>query len=105
MVWNNTEKNFGGTTENDKMSGILYYDGSNFQELQKSVVAWDSNLWTCTMEEGAYPVLLQSAIGIKPVTDGIEGTVSSGIYTLTGVRVQKPVKGLYIINGRKVLVK
>ena len=58
------------------------------------------------MEDGAYPVLLQTAIGIKPVTDEVvSGTASSGIYTLTGVRVQKPGKGLYIINGRKVLVK
>ena len=106
VVWNNTEKNFGSTTANDKLSGILYYDGSNFHELQQSVVAWDSNLWTCTMEDGAYPVLLQTAIGIKPVTDEVvSGTASSGIYTLTGVRVQKPGKGLYIINGRKVLVK
>ena len=106
VVWNNTEKNFGSTTANDKLSGILYYDGSNFHELQQSVVAWDSNLWTCTMEDGAYPVLLQTAIGIKPVTDEVvSGTASSGIYTLTGVRVQKPAKGLYIINGRKVLVK
>lgn len=42
---------------------------------------------------------------------GIEGINAptqlqqSGIYSLTGVRVEKPVRGLYIINGRKVLVK
>ena len=29
----------------------------------------------------------------------------NGIYTLQGVRVSAPVKGLYIINGRKVVVK
>ena len=27
------------------------------------------------------------------------------IYTLTGMRVEKPTRGLYIINGKKVLVK
>lgn len=42
--------------------------------------------------------------------DGIEDVQvaepkQTGIYTLTGVRVQKPTKGLYIINGKKVLVK
>ncbi|MCR4920863.1 MAG: hypothetical protein K5945_04040 [Bacteroidaceae bacterium] len=28
-----------------------------------------------------------------------------GIYTITGLRVEKPTRGLYIINGKKVLVK
>ena len=32
-------------------------------------------------------------------------TLKSGIYTITGQRVSKPAKGLYIIDGRKVLVK
>lgn len=106
VVWNNTEKNFGGTAANDRLSGILYYDGTNFQDLQQAVVAWDSKLWTCTMEEGAYPVLLQAALGMQPVADGVaSGRASSGIYTLTGVRVQQATRGLYIINGRKVMVK
>lgn len=43
-------------------------------------------------------------------TDGIatvEGTVaeSSAIYNLAGQRVEKAVKGVYIVNGKKVLVK
>lgn len=106
VVWNNTDQNFGGTAANDKMSGILYYDGYNFHELQQAVVAWDKDLWSCTMEEGAYPVLMQDAIGVQSVQgDGTVGASAGGIYTLTGVRVQKPVKGLYIINGRKVMVK
>ena len=106
VVWNNTEKNFGGTAANDRLSGILYYDGANFHDLQQAVVAWDSKLWTCTMEDGAYPVLLRTAVGIQPVADGVaDGRVTSGIYTLTGVRVRQATKGLYIINGRKVMVK
>ena len=32
-------------------------------------------------------------------------TVREGIYTLTGIRVEKPTRGLYIINGKKVLVR
>jgi hypothetical protein len=29
----------------------------------------------------------------------------AGIYTLLGTRVQQPVKGLYIINGKKTIIK
>lgn len=32
-------------------------------------------------------------------------TIEDGVYDLNGQRVQKPRKGLYIVNGRKVLVK
>lgn len=105
VVWNNTVSNFGKTVDADKVSGVLFYDGTNFAELQKAVVAWDPTLWSCTMEEGAYPVLLQSALGVQPVVNEAVTPAKQGVYTLTGVRVQKPEKGLYIVNGRKVLVK
>ena len=32
-------------------------------------------------------------------------TGRTGIYTITGIRVEKPTRGLYIINGKKVLVR
>ncbi len=41
---------------------------------------------------------------IDKVQDGIAPAVD-GIFTISGVRVQKAQKGLYIINGKKVLVK
>ena len=47
----------------------------------------------------------------KSTGTGIAETVaeqsnkSTGIYTINGIRVQKTDKGLYIINGRKVVVK
>ncbi len=41
---------------------------------------------------------------IDKVQDGNAPAVD-GIFTLSGVRVQKAEKGLYIINGRKVVVK
>ena len=50
-------------------------------------------------------------IGQTP-SDGIEGVEAevpamktTGIYNLAGQRVQKAVRGLYIINGKKVMVK
>lgn len=37
--------------------------------------------------------------------DGTHSAVPAAIYNLAGQRVQKAVKGLYIVNGKKVLVK
>lgn len=34
-----------------------------------------------------------------------ETKAPTGIYTINGIRVQKTTKGLYIINGKKVMVK
>ncbi len=46
----------------------------------------------------------QHATGIRSVTS--ESTPTSGIYTLQGVKVDKiSSKGVYIVNGRKVLVQ
>ena len=46
----------------------------------------------------------------EPVTDGIGGivenvTTDDGYYTLTGVKVNRPVKGVYIHKGKKVVVR
>lgn len=58
-------------------------------------VVFDMNHNTISISKGA-------ADGIQGI-QGTEGTAD--IYSLSGVRVQKPTKGLYIINGKKVLVK
>lgn len=106
-VWNNAEQMFGAGKEGDTMEGILYYDGTNFQALQSAVVAWDPNVWSCTMEEGAYPVLKNViGTGIGSVGESQSGLRTNGtIYNLSGQRVEKMQKGIYIQNGRKVLVK
>ena len=104
-VWNNTDQNFGPARGNDDLIQVLYYDGTNFADLQSQVVAWDPAVWFCDMEEGSYPVLKAFTTGIDQITvDGRTNSTDS-IYTITGVRVQKAQKGLYIINGKKVLVK
>ena len=44
--------------------------------------------------------------GMETAIQGIEATKQNdAIYNLNGQRVQKPVHGLYIVNGKKVLVK
>ncbi len=42
--------------------------------------------------------------GINAV-QGSESRVQSGVYNLAGQRVENPTKGLYIVNGRKVVIK
>ena len=56
-VWNNTERNFGPVREGEDLGEILYYDGTNFADMQSQVVAWDPAVWTCDMQAGSYPVL------------------------------------------------
>ncbi|MCR5433579.1 MAG: hypothetical protein K6F20_04180 [Bacteroidaceae bacterium] len=101
-VWNNTQQSFGPARESETLSGILYYDGTNFAALQGQVVAWDPAVWSCDMAEGSYPVLKAFTTGIGSIS---APTLSGDIYTLTGVRVQKAQKGIYIINGKKTYVK
>ncbi len=43
--------------------------------------------------------------GIEKVTSSEAGVQSDAIYTMQGVRVSKATKGLYIINGKKVMIK
>ncbi len=44
------------------------------------------------------------ATGISEVQSA-EGRVQSGVYNIAGQRVAQPTKGLYIVNGKKVVVK
>lgn len=105
VVWNNTDNVFGALADNDVTTGISYYDGSNFAELQQTVVGWDAKTWSCTMEDGAYPVLIGLADAIEGVNATVTKTGSNAIYNLSGQRVQKMQKGIYIVNGKKILVK
>ncbi|MBQ7181368.1 MAG: hypothetical protein IJR87_08760 [Bacteroidaceae bacterium] len=100
-VWNNTDKNFGPVRDGEDLSTVLYYDGSNFSDLQSQVVAWDSQVWYCDMAEGSYPVLKPFATGITSLRPALNNT----IYDLQGRKLGKiSQKGIYIINGRRVLV-
>ena len=104
-VWNNTEKNFGPARESDTQSGILYYDGTNFAELQEKVVAWDPQVWYCDMEEDSYPILSTfDPDGINGVKAD-ENIQSTGIYNLAGQRLNKMQKGINIVGGKKIIIK
>ena len=57
------------------------------------------------MEEGAYPVLIGLADGINTVAGNTVTGKTTAIYNLSGQRVQKMQKGIYIIGGKKYMVK
>ena len=107
-VWNNDYEDFGPTATTDKLTGITYYNGDNFAELQQAVVAWDPTTWSVTGDE--YPVLIATVTptGVEAVTPVIPAATNA-VYTLSGVRVGTSLrnlpKGIYIMNGKKIMVK
>ena len=50
-------------------------------------------------------VYSDNATGISEIATDVNRTADGAIYSLSGVRVQNPSKGLYIMNGKKVIVK
>ena len=46
-----------------------------------------------------------AATAIEAVNAGEQLTVDGAIYNLSGQRVSQPTKGIYIINGKKVMMK
>ena len=72
-------------------SGYVY-DGTSF------VYAENISPFTYVWEDGS------GISDLKEKTDGRD-SVKDGIYNLAGQRVSKPANGLYIVGGKKVLVK
>ncbi len=105
-VWSNDYGIFGHTSRKDTKNGILFYDSTNFGEMQQAVVDWDNSVWYCDMAEGSYPVLIGLADAPYSVAAVRVNAPENVIYDLMGRRISgKPTKGLYIIGGKKVLVK
>ncbi len=50
-------------------------------------------------------VYSDDATGISEIATDVNRTADGAIYSLSGVHVQNPSKGLYIMNGKKVIVK
>ena len=55
------------------------------------------------MAEGSYPVLKSFPTGIESIRTNKDA--DGMIFNLNGQRVEKAVKGIYIIDGKKILVK
>ena len=70
----------------------------------------DLKIWKSTAHADFEEDITQSAWGEIAAPDGIENVTTvkvnnNAIYNLMGVRVNKAQKGLYIINGKKYVVK
>ncbi len=50
-------------------------------------------------------VFADETTGISSLTPNLSTKGEGSVYTLSGQRVEKPTKGLYIVNGKKVIIK
>jgi hypothetical protein len=86
----------------------LFGNGVNTISNQKFMSGAD---WGVTISDitknidGSVEFYLQLATGINNVKEDSESTVSDAIYDLQGRQVDNPSKGVYIVNGKKVVVK
>lgn len=105
------------TAEGGEVNDEEGYGATELQEKTPYVlIGWDfDNVWTFDKESGyLYPVLKSIGVIKDPISTTIQGVQSeqkaatTGIYDLQGRRMNSQnqlQKGLYIINGRKVVLK
>ena len=96
--------------QGDKQNNISYYNGSNFTELQNTVVGWGAP-WTCDMQEGSYPVFgwdTTGGNGIESVTGAFNANENVQIFNMNGQMLYKGSlkdanlnKGVYIISTKE----
>lgn len=101
---------FVGTTLQASLEDVyaLNADGTSFDPVAKATVEPFRAYFASPLKASAR----KAHIALDSVTNGIVGIHADGgktgreaIYTLQGVRVEKAVKGVYIVNGRKMVVK
>ena len=68
-------------------------DGGNLFTICKTAASYDATAVRARLEK-LVPVVAPTAVGDK-----------QGVYDLQGRRLDRPAKGLYIVNGKKVVVK
>ena len=64
---------------------------------------WDGDWHSEAYDD--YALLAKKLAGIANVAKSQEQTANSQYFNLAGQRVAHPAKGLYIVNGKKVIVK
>ena len=87
-------------TENDRT-----IHAGTFAEAENGYV-FDGNNFVFAEGISPFTYVWDEADGIKEI-DNRQRTTDNGlpVYNIAGQRVSKPAKGLYIVNGRKVIVK
>jgi len=97
---------FDGTTYDYILysDGLFYQIGSGTVAATKAYLHCDSDP---TTGGGARSLALNfedETTGLKAIDNG-QTTIENAVYDLQGRRVVQPQKGLYIINGKKVMIK
>lgn len=134
LAWNssvhgNAAHPVGSLTDDDVQQGVLVWagmkvndepaqDGHTDEELRQAAARWGAPWHSDPAAGNGYPILewqfhrgdYPDKCGF-PKPDGVVSTPQSALkstqatYDLQGRRVQKPTRGLYIQNGRKMLIK
>ena len=78
-------------------TGAAFTNGAH-----KAYLKLDKSIFSPSMSMSGFP-FNSSATGIDHIATGADTTKS--VYDLSGRRVNKAIKGIYIVNGKKVLVK
>ena len=107
--WNEGDKLGDQTT----MTMTNEYAELNIENIDMAAKLSDVNrlLVQCNKEDGnpfnftAIVLVKKNATGIKNVASCQEQTANSQFFNLAGQKVMNPTKGLYIVNGKKVLKK
>ncbi len=102
-IWGSLGKSL--TTKNEQMTAlpgdIVLYNGSNI------CIFYESNSWSYTRAgESNISVTLSLALstGIKGLSPNPSPVREGRIYSLNGVKIENPSKGIYIKNGKKVIL-
>ena len=92
----------------DGTLGVYYEENGVFggytMRFVRFSLDWASNgKYKFTADSPFYPIKSTNPTAIEEITD--DRVQSTDVYDLTGRKVEKPSKGIYIIDGKKVLVK
>ena len=95
-----------GALRPTSVTGTYYtQSGANFIRKSGGTVSANKAYYQADLEESTLPITLVKgeATGIQDTENGDAENVE--FYDLSGRRIAKPVSGIYVVNGKKVLVK
>ena len=108
------ENQLRGVLKSTSVSGSNIYTLKNGEFTKRTstsgTIAANTAYYTADNAAASLPVKKGEATGIEevkaePTVDASQSGKWKGIYDLHGRKVTKPIKGIYIIDGQKVLVK
>ncbi len=88
----------------DSETGLVTITGTGTATIKATVA--DGTNYTYATKTAQYTLTVTAATGIKAIDNGQPATDSTEEwYDLSGRRVSKPTKGVFILNGKKVVIK